>query len=175
MAVLASLFYLVSLPRLEPCWTSCHCQTHHAFAQMSETFLPFQPTLLSHYTCVVHHRRGLVWTESWMSRSNQLPVVLKRVVSFPWLFWKWRHRLFIGAQWYQITENKKIWAQLERDRGRQYRGNRCLGLRLVRIPDIKLVRPWWGSLGPLLSWDFTSFLIFWLWRLQNKCPRCCEP
>lgn len=32
-----------------------------------------------------------------------------------------------------------------------------------------------GSLSLLLSWDFTSFLTFWLWRLQTKCPWCCKP
>lgn len=106
----------------------------------------------------VHHRRGLVWTESWMIRSKQLPIILKRVISFPWLFWKWRHRLFIGAPWYRITENKKIWAQLERDKGRQYSGNGCLGLLLVRIPAMKLVRPWWALSA--CSWAEISVAFF---------------
>lgn len=40
------------------------------------------------------------------------------------------------------------------------------------MPDINLVR---GSVSLLLSWDYTSFLTSWLWRLQTKCPWCCEP
>lgn len=117
----------------------------HLLFQMSDMFLPFQwssLTLLSPYTLYCTSQRGSCL--NWVLKVEQKQSVThcsEKSSSCLWLSGRWKHRLFIGALWYHITENKKYEPK--------WRGT-AVGTRvtvawvlaiLSRMPDISLLRP----------------------------------
>lgn len=94
------------------------------------------------------HRGSLVGTGSWrLSRSSQLAVLKKKSASHG--FWEGEDMgCSVGpndTMWAHITEDEKIQAQLERDRGREHNDDSCLGLPLGPEYPTSL---WQGALSP---------------------------
>lgn len=117
------------------------------------------------------HRRGLVWAGPWrLSRSHQLPVFLKRAVSFLWHLGRWSHRLFIGTQWCDVGSHHREQENLSplEDRGRDHHGSSCLGQEYP-------TSTWWGALSSYSHVRTQVPSLHFVMKAPGQCPRCSKP